>query len=72
MYKVGETVSCKRYFHKDKIGKIILILNNNQLGIDFGEGFEGHNLNGHINTNTGWYIFSDYVDKTKNNNLGDY
>ncbi len=35
------------------------------VGVDFGEGFPGHNISGSLLTNTGWYLAKHEVELVK-------
>lgn len=52
-FKVGDTVYCE---YNKRYGIIVEILHSGNCGVNFGDGFGGHDLNGKIKTDTGWYI----------------
>lgn len=69
-FKIGDIVYDKR---SGNIGKVITLnQNSNQVGIDFGKGFRGHDLDGKIKTRTGWFCFMGTIKKHKKTNIEKY
>ena len=62
---IKEMVGCAYKKLKGKKGIVVNLKQNSDasyyVGIDFGIGFVGHNLDEEINTHTGWYVDSKKV-----------
>ena len=56
MFKIGDLVEWD-----NKQGVIVEIDQDGWLGVDFGRGHDGHNLNGKLSRNTGWYIAPEWA-----------
>lgn len=69
MFSVGDTiiVTKKNSRAENLVGKVIVNYRVDKcLGIDFGEGFSGHTLDGRIKTQTGYSLPYAWVQKINN------
>lgn len=64
-FNIGDMVYDK-YFNK--IGTVVESFSDGDAGVDFGEGFNGHDLNGTIFNTTGWYCSSSSLELAKKGN----
>lgn len=51
MFKVGDLVQWRR-----RQGVVVVIDDDGWYGVDFGRGYDGHNLFGSLERDTGWFI----------------
>lgn len=64
-FKVGDKV---RHTYKNLHGIVIVVLKNGNCGVDFGKGFDGHNLEGRMETRNGWYVPEENLETAKQSN----
>lgn len=79
MFKKGDIVIVKKNTKgldrsiNEKIGKVIVeSYSGDFVGIDFGKGFFGHDLDGKSSKNNCWWVEKNNLKKYKNSNLGCY